>query len=541
MIPYHVRGYGPPGTGKTTRATAWIEYQVQQGADPAGIAFVSFTNAACDEARRRVSEKLGLYDYEVQHCATLHALCKRALRIGNEREWLAEGKLLQEFAESYDYDLGRSRKAASEDMDELQSTGGDDAVLLAIWSFGRNRLIWDADAAWCAFEEYDPWTAGRVEYARFIQFVEDYESWKRIGFLRDYTDLLRGVVENPRALPVSVVVVDEAQDMTPLLWAAADVLFAGAEALACIGDDDQAIYGYQGAAPELFNAREAARVIQLHQSWRLPRRVHELAQAVIRQNRNRVDKHFLPRAAGEGYVGRIRGLQQLDLTNGESWFILVRNWAFVPSLTKGLEESGIPYRVKAEAYYSPWSDRGPLRAVKAIYALSDGEAIPLGDLKPLLDKTRAETRSVPGAWLYGQKSKIATLMESDPGQRVRLTDLPHLGLTEWGFERIARRDLELLRNGVSDRDLTAYQAAQRRGTFGPEYPIWVSTLHGVKGQEADNVAALMSCTAAPMRALERPDRREEEIRLAYVGITRAKERFYGVEEDLGYPYEVFGL
>lgn len=562
MTPFSIRGYGPPGTGKTYRGTAWIQQQVQAGADPQGVAFVSFTNAACDEARRRVCTALDLFDYELGYCATLHALCKRALRIGEDgREWLAEGKLLREFADQSDYSLMASRRASSEDMDEVISSGGQDAILRTIWDFGRSRLIFDAAAAWSAFEAYDPETLNRVDYGRYLSFVADYEEWKKTyyGFDRiyDYTDLLRLAWEQKVSLPVSIAVIDEAQDMTPLLWAVSDVLFANAEERACLGDDDQAIYGYQGANPELFNGRSAARVVQLHQSRRLPRAVFELAQRVIRQNRNRVEKDFAPVSADivaqregraaesievEGEARRVNGVHELDLTNSETWMLLVRNWAHAAHIEAELEDAGVPYRIQGGSRYSPWSDRGPLRAVRTFYSLGEGEQVRISEMAPLLDKTRAETKEKPGAWKYGQKARISELIEADGSTRVSLADLPNLGLTAWGFDCFVRRTLDLFAGGISDRDLKAYRRAQEcRTTHLDPDAVSISSIHQVKGQEADNVAALMSCTRSPYRNLERADRREEEIRLSYVAITRAKRRFFAIDQQFDFPFDVFGL
>lgn len=556
-----VKAYGPPGTGKTYTACEWVARQVAQGADPDGIAFVSFTNAACDEARGRLAARLDLLDYELDHCATLHALCRRALRIEG-RDWLAECAWLKTFAEAHDYELQATRKAATEDLDEVQSTGGQDAILLAVWNWGRARLITEPDRAYQAYCEYDPEGADRVPYRRFTHFVRDYEAAKQMAFRKDYTDLLLLAVKDARPLPVSVVVVDEAQDMSPLLWAAADRLFAHAPARACLADDDQAIYSYQGAAPELFNNRPAEKVAQLHQSRRLPSRIVEHSSRIIRQNRNRMDKQLLPVTAEivqsrrdrpegaaqasemEGSLARVGSLGQCDLTNGESWMVLLRNWAFTGEVCAELEAMGIPYRVQGEAYYSPWNDRGPLRAAKAIYALSEPDGrIGMGALAALIDKTRTETKERPGAWVYGAKTRLKEFMDRDLTARVGLMDLPALGLTPWGFDRIVLRDLALLEGSISNRDLETYAASQRRGTWGQEPRVVVSTIHGVKGQEADNVVAVMSCTLMPLRNLDRADRREEEIRLAYVGMTRARQRFFGLAQDrgFGYPYEIFGV
>lgn len=560
--PDAIRGYGPPGTGKTHRGTAWIEQLVKEGADPSRIAFVSFTNAACDEARTRVCKRLDLFDYELGFCRTLHALCKQAMRVGEDgREWLAEGKLLREFVDQHDYQLIASRRGSTEDMDEMVSSAGQDAVLRAIWDFGRSRLVFDAAAAWDAFERYDPETLNRVDYQRYLQFVRDYEEWKRTyhGFdaIYDYIDLLRLVVERPTSLPVSIAVIDEAQDMTPLLWAAADVLFSTAEQRACLGDDDQAIYGYQGASPELFNGRSASRVIQLHQSHRLPEAVWALAQRVIRRNTNRVEKNFRPvtreivqsREGREaepveihGETARVNGLHELNLNNNETWKLLVRNWAHAAHIEAELEDAGIPYRIQGGQRYSPWSDRGPLRAVRVFHSLSEGASVKIGDMAPLLDKTRAETKDKPGAWQYGQKARIKDRIEADGDAPVNLMDLPHLGLTQWGFDCIVKRDLELFAGGISDRDLKAYRRAQEcRTTHLDPDRVSVSSIHQVKGQDADNIAAVMTCSRAPYKNLDRYDRREEETRLAYVAITRAKKRFFAIDQQYDFPYDVFGV
>jgi superfamily I DNA/RNA helicase len=245
----------------------------------------------------------------------------------------------------------------------------------------------------------------------------------------------------------------------------------------------------------------------------------------------------------EGETRRVSDLGALNLRSGETWMLLVRNWTFVADLVSELEAAGIPYRVGGENYYSPWSEKGPLRAAKALFALSTpGQQIGTGELEALLEKTRAQTTSLPGAWAYGRKSKVASLIEEQPGTRVGLLDLPHLGLTEWGFDRIALRDLDVL-SGVSQRDRDAYAASLRVGTWGEEPKVLISTIHGVKGGEADRVCVLESCTQAPLRNLDRADRRAEEIRLAYVAITRARLGFYVLEHQggYGYPFDVFSI
>ncbi|MDO8733243.1 MAG: 3'-5' exonuclease, partial [Actinomycetota bacterium] len=308
------------------------------------------------------------------------------------------------------------------------------------------------------------------------------------------------------------------------------------------------IYSFIGAAPELLNSRPAARVVKLEQSHRLPARVAALAARIIGRNRDRVAKRVLPRPGADGEIHRAAHLGELPLTNGESWMVLFRNWRFADPLAAELEETGIPYRIQGEARYTPWSDRGPLRAARAVYRLSaPGGSVTLSELTALTDKSRVTTKERPGAWVYGAKSRIEALAGERPADRVTLAELPELGLTEWGFDRLALRNLEVLAGGVSARDLKAWQAARESGQWdrilaGASPQVVLSTIHGVKGQQADNVAALAACTRMPARNLQDPTRCEEEVRLAYVAVTRAYRRFYtldGGSMPFGQPYEVF--
>jgi superfamily I DNA/RNA helicase len=555
--------FGPPGTGKTHAGVAWVDEQVKAGADPSGVAYVSFTNSACNEARTRVVDKLNesglqLFPEELEYCATIHALCKRALRI-TEPNWLATKKL-RDFADQYDYELYRAVRVDSEDVDEVMKKGGRDSILLTLWDWARSRMVFEPDAAYDAYCVYDPTAAFAVEYDKFCRFVDDYESWKQMSFKRDFYDLLREVVEKRISIPVSVAVIDEAQDQTPLLWAAADTLFKHAEKRASLGDADQSIYSFQGCAPELLYERSAEKRVALNHSHRLPRNIWKLATSIIRQNGRRQDVPFLPcdahdieRRPGrtpsaatqeelEGYVGRVDTLDQLPLSNGESWMILVRNWMFVEEIAAQLESFGIRYRISDDDYYTPWQEKGPFKAASAMLRLSEpGGEIRLADLEPLVNKTHAQSSARAGAWQYGHKTKIEKLIEAEPGRSVSLLDLPDLGLTEWGFDRIALRDLDMLA-GISQRDRDAYTASIRAGTWNDAPRVLVSTIHGVKGGEADNVVALEACSVAPLRNLEDADRREEEVRLAYVAVTRARKRFFVLSiQSKGHPYEVFGI
>lgn len=531
--------YGGPGSGKTESGLRWTIERVEDGADVHGVAFVSYTNAAVDEAKSRVAETFGISDpdKELPYSRTLHSLCYRALGISGQ-DWNAEQRI-KDFGQQYGYDVAATRRSADEEgVEGIRDAAGRDAVMLAVWEFGRQRLITHPYEAYRAFQEYDPDGTALIGFPRFKQFVSDYEEWKHKGCLRDYTDLLLELLERPVSLPVSVAVIDEAQDLSPLMWAAADILFADAPLRAVLGDDDQAIYSFGGADPLLMNKRPARQVVKLTQSHRLPRTVCEAAHGIISQNDNREPKDLQPRDY-EGSAASAYDLSELPLSAG-SWFLLVRNWRLKEQFTDWLEAHGLPYRIAGNRY-SPWSERGPRQAAAAILTLSQGGIVSLGDLAALAKKTPAGNSKKTGAWVYGAKTTLEEKAADRPSREVSWRDLFRYGMTEEGFTRVMRGDLTLLEKHISDRDLRTYAAAQRAGTWAQPVRVTVGSIHSVKGRQADNVAVLAGCTAAPARGMLWPWRAEEERRVGYVGITRARERFYSLKawpDDGVFPWNV---
>lgn len=535
--------YGPPGTGKTTSGLNWLEEQLARGADPRKAAFVSFTNAAVNVAVNRIESRFGLCRDELPYCRTLHSLCKRACGIqGND--WLADRELDQ-FAKEYGLDLKATRGGGfdNDDMEYVALKRGKDAPILSIWDFARHRLIFDADAALDAFRRYSPEEAIYISRPRFHHVVAKYEEWKRKNCLRDYTDLLLEYLSNPQALPASVAILDEAQDLSPLMWLCADGLFANTSLRATLGDDDQTLYTYAGANPQLLNRRKAAEKIKLRQSYRLSSAVTGAALAIIEQNRDREPKEIIPVPGSEGVCDRISDIRSAGLLNGESWFILARNWRLLDSITAQLEMYGIPYAMGG-GRYSPWGQKGALGAVRAVKALSKGKAITLLELSALASKTSSQRGKSMRAWEWGAKKKLEALTNEKPTSTVTVRDLHDLGMTQWALARVLKGDLAVLTKDVTPREMDAFYAAQKSNTLTVPVNILLSSIHGQKGEEADNVVVLQSCTYGTYRSLHHYWRKEEERRCAYVGVTRARKRVYimAPEPVKGiHPWEVLRL
>lgn len=515
--------YGGPGCGKTTAGLNWLMDQVEVGADPRTAAFVSYTNAAVNEGSERISARFGIDPKEMPYSRTLHSLAKRCLGITHQ-DWCADNKL-GEFADAYGYDLKRTRKSADEEgIEGIREAAGADAPYLKVWDFGRHRLLTQPEQAFNAFLDYEPTAQAYLRRSRYLEVIRDYEAWKMATRRHDYTDLFTGFVVEPIALPVSVAVIDEAQDLSPLMWRVVDLLFADAPRRAVLGDDDQAIYSFSGAEPRLMNSRPTRRKVKLTQSHRLPAALVENANRIIEANEEREPKHLEPVQAG-GAVEWVRGMSDLPLMNGGSWFLLVRNWRLLSQLTDELLYRGIPYVVNG-GRTSPWNDSGPYRAAVTLRSLGDGQPVTLRDLWDLTQHTPSGNSKKPGVWTHGSKKRLEDRVGEHPEDRAGWRDLLDLGMTQEAFLRVMQRDLGLMTGKIPAATLDAYEASIANGTWGQEPKVTLGSIHSVKGKERDHVAVLAGCTAAPYRALRQRERADEERRVAYVGATRARQTLY---------------
>jgi hypothetical protein len=149
-------------------------------------------------------------------------------------------------------------------------------------------------------------------------------------------------------------------------------------------------------------------------------------------------------------------------------------------------------------------------------------------LQAVASKSNMSTATKDGVWLRGAKKAIKELADSDPNGRVAFADLPDLGLTEWGLRKLLTDSIGVLTTGVSERDLGAYDKALKGGTMEAK-PVTLTSIHGWKGREFDNAIGLLACGMQTAKAMSRADGQEEERRVAYVAVTRARKRFYALE------------
>jgi DNA helicase-2/ATP-dependent DNA helicase PcrA len=503
--------FGPPGTGKTTRLLELLSTELSSGTPSDQIGFVTFTKAAREEARDRTMEKFELSQEELPWFQTLHATGLRL--VNHPADKLVTPKLVKQFCARYHYDLTTRRDELEGDELHKPVRKTRDDELRNAHDYGRHRLMVPREV----------WRRGpfRVDVDQLELYVKRYDGWKHENELLDFSDML----EQGRTAghpPVKVAFIDEAQDLSPLQVSACYAWFGHCERVYVAGDDDQAIYLFAGASPawlmELHKEADHNEILDL--SYRVPRSVHQVANAIIRRNKQRVEKPYKPYKGG-GAVRLVTKRTSLELlaehVQDPKWsgFVLVRNKMFAQRWVADFLRLGIPYR---QAFGNP----GPLgrptlcRAVLAVAKLLDNRTIEGRDLRAIIKYTPTGVARLPRGTATRARAFNDRLTRMDLVINWNLSHLvkrwqrrgPALGLYKEHVDVLTYLDLVL----------------KRMGTLPPYPNLVIRTIHNSKGSEAQTVVVDPDMAMASWREWNEGGAGEEgENRVAYVAVTRAKE------------------
>jgi DNA helicase II / ATP-dependent DNA helicase PcrA len=483
-----VKMFGPPGTGKTTALLDTMNRELSNGVLPERLAYLTFTVAARREAVDRAKTRFGYTSKQLPYFRTLHSIAFREL--GLSRSCIVRDEI-QDFSERVGMEI--SRVNSSENAYDMPVGGLPGDKLLAFDHFRRHNML-DVKTAYSTWREDMDWHVVK-------RFCAAYDAWKRREGLFDFTDLL-GVDLEP--LPVDVVLVDEAQDLSLLQWHALDIFAHNAQRVYIAGDDDQAIFTWAGASPQAFLDRRG-KIVILNQSYRLPKRVHELSSTIISPIHNRQPKVFKPRDE-EGDVSTVTEVDHIDFDREGSWLVLYRNHYLAGAIEERLRQLGKPYAKHDRV--SPGAIWGP--SIIAWERLRRGRRVTWTEVEHAYEGISASSGLLaPNAQrMLKRLDHEATYSIDD------LVESVGLRTTAPWFESLTRIDeseIEYLRRVIQHHGSAALMAAPN---------ITMSTIHAAKGAEADHVALLTDVSRKVRDQLyESPD---DERRVFYVGVTRAK-------------------
>lgn len=482
---------GPPGTGKTTRLLKYVEEELAAGVLPSKIGYVSFTKRAATEAIDRACVKFNLPRSDLRFFRTIHSICFSFLGI-TRADMLTE-KTLGAFGELVGHKI-----TSKYSLDEGTTFGfeeGDRLLFMDNLARVRRKSLRDTYD-----EDSDGLTWFKVE--RFSNALREY---KRDMGLYDYTDLLSEFV-NTRAGPaLEVLFVDEAQDLSVLQWEVIRKLSENCRRLVIAGDDDQAIYRWAGADVDTFVDMNGS-VTVLDRSWRVPRSVQALADKIVGRIHHRRPKVWDSREE-EGEVKWIPNISSIDFSTGNILVLARNRFILSEHVEKHIRSIGYLYEFQERNSIAP----STLAAVLTWERLRKGrDGVLALNVRKMYDKM---TMGV--GWKRGHK-ELPGFADEDP---VTFNDIVEKGgLLQTDPETVWYDALDKLHMGEK-----AYiRAALRRGEDLLKPPrIKLSTIHGIKGGEADRVVLLTDMAERTFyEATKNPD---DEARVFYVAVTRAKQ------------------
>lgn len=476
---------GGPGCGKTTALLDIVEQAFSRGVEPDRIAFVAFTRKAAQEARERMSKKFGIEPDAIPYFRTLHSLAFSQLDM-DQAAILTDDKL-RDYAKAEGLDL--SPTFIDEFGQALAQPQTDDERALTAGSYARLTGDTLADVSVELDISYD--------YAQKVN--QDYEEFKADAHLSDFTDMIEKFTAHGNVPLFDLLIVDEAQDLSRLQWLMVDRLMENSKDVYFAGDDDQAIYQWAGADVERFLNLDADREV-LPVSYRLKQNVFDACQSVIHHIDHRYPKDWQPHAEG-GFVDYVTNLDALDLDNG-TWFMLARSNSLVWQMTKYLRDEGFAYWFASPDGMQA-SNRVPsVRAVLIYENLRAGK------------KFGGEDMSLCWSFL-SRKQRPAAAPVFDPATEFDLDDL-----CSTGFDATPNWLDALTISGGMQSYIRAMRGRGESLTKDPR--ITASTMHGVKGGEADNVVVWQKLTS--LTYPKWVDHDPQEIRALFTAMSRAKDR-----------------
>jgi superfamily I DNA/RNA helicase len=393
--------------------------------------------------------------------------------------------------------------------------------------------------------------------AAVTEFSAKWSQYKNANGLLDFWDLIEVSLRDVPVAPHSprVIVADEAQDLTPMLAKLVRKCGAHTDHFVLAGDDDQLVYSWTGATPEVLLEPSIPNnhVIFLEESYRVPRAVHHVADKMIRQVNRRLDKKYEPRPA----AGMVHRLSQGGYRSPEYWILKTaeqhinqgKSILFLAScsymlrpIIAVLRKNGIPFHNpyrKANGFWNQLRLTSRACAARRVLSLLGAHPGWGGEQRP---------------WTYGELLSWTEWLPKDrvlrPAASERLRSahanlsVPSSVLAEV-FEKGALDSLlEAQNRGYADllhwwrlgvcgefRKRTAFpcDVAVRRGPNGlvEEPSVVVGTIHSVKGAQADVVYLLPDLSKAGDAQYHRLGPEIDAVlHVFYVGMTRARETLY---------------
>ena len=533
----------PPGSGKTTVMLRRLQHIIEEGVSPKKIVVLTFSKASAVEMEERFQGKGSIRPF----FGTIHGLCYRILRVKRGAISMIYGK--DEF-------LIRSRlqKELKLDPDDVET------LLRDISKYKVKTYLKETDLVLTHKDDL------------FEKAFDIYETERKKRGLLDFDDLQIEVLrqfEDEAFLTAfrnahSHILIDEFQDLDPIQLKIIQKI-SKEQRLFCVGDEDQCIYAFRGSDPTGmidFEKMFQGKKLYLKYNYRSTENIVNYAGEVIQLNALRNKKELLASRKEKRKITKIfpenQELMLLDIANEirkdafGSYAILYRTNREGMRVKEFLRKEKIAFHSRDNYnFFKGFIARDILDYLRAAYqddreaflrivnkpyryqAKADMRRIGLGEdiEKILLDPAKNNYSLIKNREFLRDLSGIRRMTTERVVEYIEKV----LGYEEYlrtYAERTGRDEEELFEELDEMKEVAAYYdnpldllTASTKEAEVTEAKVSLSTVHGVKGLEFDKVFVI-NAVEGYMPHGASLENLEEERRIFYVAITRAKEELH---------------
>ncbi len=347
-----------PGSGKTTVITKRVENLIRHGINPVNILVITFTKAAANEMKERFYRLMdgGTLAYRYVTFGTFHAvfftILKHAYNLSAENIIREEERysIVKAAVGKYELDIEDEREFVANVLGEIARVKSERILIQNYYSTNC-----PADVFRKIYDEYN----AKLKSSRKLDFED------MLGYTYELLTQRRDILAAWQG-KYKYILIDEFQDINKIQYDTIRLLAAPENNLFIVGDDDQSIYGFRGSKPDImlnFNKdyKNAAQVT-LDINYRSTPEIVKAAGDVIRFNNKRYKKNIMPCMEAGGAVVVRRTKDFIDeynevcerikaVVNGEKKrysdiAVLYRTSAGIGSLVRKLMENGIPFQIR---------------------------------------------------------------------------------------------------------------------------------------------------------------------------------------------------
>lgn len=572
------------GTGKTRTLIYRLARLIESGTDPSSILLLTFTRRAAGEMLRRASTILDNRCRRVEG-GTFHHYCSKLLHMYAGEIGYPENFTIIDSGDAMDtIQLLRGRI----DKSKLQKRFPKKSTLYSIFSGSVNKIIPIPELIQQEYPQFLHHTE-LIEnlYSDYQQYKQKNYVMDFDDLLIHTRNLMRNNpnVRDKIAIKNKHVLVDEYQDTNSLQAELASLFSSVHQNVMAVGDDAQSIYSFRGADvenmrsfPERF---EGTKIIKLEENYRSTQRILDLANQILSQSKESFEKNLYTKKGDGDLPGLVKAANNNDQSRFLSQMILnlreqgrelsemavlFRNGRDSYDLEVELNKKNIPYvkyggqkfteaaHVKdvlahLRIYINPQDTISWNRALMLIdgigpktaedffnWARNSEDPYTVHHAPNASDRYLKQLRALSGLFsdLKNFEGSVTEQLQSVVDYystfcKKRFDDHPKRMKDLETFVDISGkyRSLEQLVEEVALDPIEA-TAIETEAAQKDESPLVLSTIHSAKGLEWETVF-LIQCLDGIIPsgyAIDDPQQMEEEIRLVYVAVTRAKEQLF---------------